>query len=238
MKSFTQTDHNVLELFEDYVREWIETTFDRLTPPQRQAWPLIADGKNTLIFSPTGSGKTLAAFLFCINELFKLSVSNNLEDTIYVLYISPLRALSNDIHRNLYQPLRGIFSLLRNRSIHCTPIRSRVRTGDTTAAERAKMARKPPHILITTPETLYIILTTKKFREHLKNIQYVIVDEIHALAGSKRGVQLSLSLERLTAFLKRNPVASYHRLCQVAIARMADIITARIRIKIFSLTNT
>lgn len=206
MKSFTQTDHNVLELFEDYVREWIETTFDRLTPPQRQAWPLIADGKNTLIFSPTGSGKTLAAFLFCINELFKLSVSNDLEDTIYVLYISPLRALSNDIHRNLYQPLRGIFSSLRNRSIHCAPIRSRVRTGDTTAAERAKMARKPPHILITTPETLYIILTTKKFRENLKNIQYVIVDEIHALAGSKRGVQLSLSLERLTAFLQRNPV--------------------------------
>lgn len=206
MKSFTQTDHNVLELFEDYVREWVETTFDRLTPPQRLAWPLIADGKNTLIFSPTGSGKTLAAFLFCINELFKLSVSNNLEDTIYVLYISPLRALSNDIHRNLYQPLRGILSILRNRAIHCAPIRSRVRTGDTTAAERAKMARKPPHILITTPETLYIVLTTKKFREHLKNIQYIIVDEIHALAGSKRGVQLSLSLERLIALLQRNPV--------------------------------
>jgi ATP-dependent Lhr-like helicase len=206
MKKLSKPDHEVMELFEEYVREWVYTTFETLTPPQREAWPLIAGGKNTLIFSPTGSGKTLAAFLFCINELFKLSVENNLKDTIYVLYISPLRALSNDVHKNLYQPLKGILKNIKDRSIHCQPIRARVRTGDTTSAERAKMARKPPHILITTPESLYIILTTKKFRENLKNIQYVIVDEIHAVAGSKRGVQLSLSLERLVSLLGYDPV--------------------------------
>ncbi|MGC1120862.1 MAG: ATP-dependent helicase [Candidatus Methanofastidiosia archaeon] len=206
MNQSTKTDQEIMNLFEDYVREWMISTFDRLTPPQKEAWPLIASGENTLIFSPTGSGKTLAAFLFCINELFKLSVSQELQDTIYVLYVSPLRALSNDIHKNLYQPLRGIYSILKKKNIPCQPIRSRVRTGDTTSAERAKMARTPPHILITTPETLYIILTTTKFREHLKNIRYVIIDEIHALAGSKRGVQLSVSLERLTHLLNRNPV--------------------------------
>jgi ATP-dependent Lhr-like helicase len=206
MKQFTKSDQDVMGLFEEYVREWVYATFDSLTPPQREAWPLIASKKNTLIFSPTGSGKTLAAFLFCINELFKLSVKGNLDDTIYVLYISPLRALSNDVHRNLYQPLRGILKVLKDKAVHCSPIRARVRTGDTTSSERAQMARKPPHILITTPETLYIILTTKKFREHLRNIQYVIVDEIHALAGSKRGVQLSLSLERLVSFLGYDPV--------------------------------
>lgn len=206
MKRLTQTDDHVMTLFEDYTAEWVQTTFDALTPSQREAWPLIASGKNTLIFSPTGSGKTLAAFLFCINELFKLSIANNLKDTIYVLYVSPLRALSNDIHRNLYQPLRGITKILQNKAISCQPIRARVRTGDTTAQERAKMARNPPHILITTPETLYIILTTQKFRDNLRNIQYIIVDEIHALAESKRGVQLSLSLERLVSLLGRDPV--------------------------------
>lgn len=207
------------------MREWVYTTFDILTPPQREAWPLIASGKNTLIFSPTGSGKTLAAFLFCINELFKLSVQNNLEDTIYVLYVSPLRALSNDVHKNLYEPLRGILKNLKERNIHCQPIRARVRTGDTTLKERAKMAKKPPHILITTPETLYIILTTKKFRENLKNVQYVIVDEIHALAGSKRGVQLSLSLERLVSFLGRYPVRIGLSATQSPVEEIAKFLT-------------
>ena len=206
MNEFTKKDQEIMNLFEDYVEEWMVNSFDRLTLPQKEAWPLIARGENTLIFSPTGSGKTLAAFLFCINELFKLSVSQELQDTVYVLYISPLRALSNDIHKNLYQPLRGIYNILRKKNIHCQPIRSRVRTGDTSSAERAKMSRNPPHILITTPETLYIMLTTSKFRKHLKNVRYVIVDEIHALAGSKRGVQLSVSLERLTHLLDKNPV--------------------------------
>jgi ATP-dependent Lhr-like helicase len=206
MKSLSQSDEKIIALFEDYVGEWIRSTFSHLTPPQREAWPLIAENKNTLIFSPTGSGKTLAAFLFCINELFNRSVSNQLEDAIYILYISPLRALGNDIHRNLYNPLRGIQKVLKTRAIQCQPIRARVRTGDTPAKDRARMARNPPHILITTPETLYIILTTKKFRENLKSITHVIVDEIHALAGSKRGVQLSVSLERLSSLLGRDPV--------------------------------
>lgn len=206
MKFFSQLDEVVIDLFEDHVGKWIHATFSRLTPPQREAWPLIAENKNTLICSPTGSGKTLAAFLFCINELFKLSISNRLEDTIYVLYISPLRALGNDIHRNLYNPLRGIQKVLKDQGTPCQPIRAKVRTGDTPSKDRAKMARKPPHILITTPETLYILLTTKKFRDNLRSIRYVIVDEIHALAGSKRGVQLSVSLERLSSLLGKDPV--------------------------------
>ena len=206
MESLSQSDEKIIHLFEPYVQEWIRSTFSHLTPPQREAWPLIAENKNTLIFSPTGSGKTLAAFLFCINELFRLSVTNNLKDSIYILYISPLRALGNDIHRNLYYPLKGIKDIIKKEHISCQPIRARVRTGDTPAKDRAKMARNPPHILITTPETLYILLTTQKFREHLRSITHVIVDEIHALAGSKRGVQLSVSLERLSSFLGRDPV--------------------------------
>ena len=195
-----------MDLFRPYVREWINASFDEPSPPQRYAWPLIAEGKNTLVFSPTGSGKTLSAFLWSINELFALGEAGDLDDTVYVLYVSPLRALDNDVQRNLVLPLEGIRQTASKMGVELPEVRSVVRTGDTRTGERAKMARKPPHILITTPESLYIILTTQKFRTALKSIRYVIVDEIHSISDNKRGVQLSLSLERLVEWVGRDVV--------------------------------
>ena len=184
-------------LFESYVWAWFESTFDRPSPPQVASWPSIAQGKNTLIFSPTGSGKTLAAFLWCINDLYRMASRQALEDSVYVLYVSPLKALNNDIQRNLVEPLQGIQAHAQRAGMDLPPVRSAVRTGDTTQRQRAAMARRPPHILITTPESLFIILSTAKFREAFRTVRYVIVDEIHAISDSKRGVHLSLSLERL-----------------------------------------
>ncbi|MCW4027925.1 MAG: DEAD/DEAH box helicase, partial [Candidatus Bathyarchaeota archaeon] len=168
------------------------------------SWPKIAEGRNTLILSPTGSGKTLAAFLWCINELFKMGSQRKLRDAVYVLYISPLKALNNDIQKNLVNPLRGIRRYARKAGINVPDVRSEVRTGDTTMRKRAEMARRPPHILITTPESLFIILSTKKFRLAFRTVKYVIVDEIHAMADNKRGVHLSLSLERLQHLAESN----------------------------------
>jgi len=184
-------------LFEPYVWAWFEETFKKPSPPQVASWPKIAEGKNTLIFSPTGSGKTLAAFLWCINELFKLGSRQELQDAIYVLYVSPLKALNNDIQKNLVEPLRGIKKSAQRAGIDAPDVRSEVRTGDTSTQKRAQMARRPPHIFITTPESLFIILSTRKFREAFRTVKYVIVDEIHAMSDNKRGVHLSLSLERL-----------------------------------------
>ncbi len=184
-------------LFEPYVWEWFEDTFKQPSPPQVASWPKIAEGKNTLIFSPTGSGKTLAAFLWCINELFKMGSHQELENSVYVLYISPLKALNNDIQKNLVEPLRGIKEYAQKAGIDIPDVRSEVRTGDTTQNKRAAMARRPPQIFITTPESLFIILATTKFREAFRTVKYVIVDEIHAMSDNKRGVHLSLSLERL-----------------------------------------
>ncbi|NQT89602.1 DEAD/DEAH box helicase, partial [bacterium] len=160
----------------------------------KQAWPAIAAGKNTLIFSPTGSGKTLAAFLWCINDLFR---QEDLSPGIQALYISPLKALNNDIQKNLVEPLAGIRAAAEAAGIDVPDVRSAVRTGDTTPGERAAMARRPPHIFITTPESLFIILSTQKFRAAFRTVRYVIVDEIHAMSDNKRGVHLALSLERL-----------------------------------------
>jgi ATP-dependent Lhr-like helicase len=184
-------------LFEPYVWEWFERTFGRPSPPQESAWPAIARGGHTLVLSPTGSGKTLAAFLWCINDLFRMGAAGRLEDAIHVLYISPLKALNNDIQKNLTEPLAGIRETAESAGIDVPEVRSRVRTGDTPQEVRAAMVRMPPHILITTPESLFIILSTPKFREAFRSVRYVIVDEIHALCDNKRGVHLSLSLERL-----------------------------------------
>ena len=195
-------------LFEPYVWEWFEDTFGQPSPPQVASWPEIAQGKNTLIFSPTGSGKTLAAFLWCINDLFKMGSQKAtvygqipLQESVYVLYISPLKALNNDIQKNLVEPLSGIKEYAKRAGVNVPDVRSEVRTGDTTQSKRALMARHPPQILITTPESLYIILTTQKFREALRTVKYVIVDEIHAISDNKRGVHLSTSLERLQYFV-------------------------------------
>lgn len=187
------TEEEVYGVLCPLVRQWFAKSFKSFALPQRYAIPLIHSRQNTLISAPTGSGKTLTAFLSILNELIVLSEKNKLEDKVYCIYVSPLKALNNDIEKNLNTPLEEM-EKLAGRPLG---IRVMVRTGDTTTSKRAVMLSKPPHILITTPETLSIILTAPKFRLLLKDVQWVIVDEIHALAENKRGVHLSLSLERL-----------------------------------------
>src|SRR5438445_1560118 len=177
--------------------EWFVRKFATPTEPQVFGWPAILAGKPTLISAPTGSGKTLAAFLACIDRLVRKAVSGQLLDRTEVLYISPLKALGNDIQKNLEAPLGEILQLAGERGVLMPPIRTAVRTGDTLAHERRAMLARPPHILVTTPESLYILLTAAKSREILKTVETVIVDEIHAVADDKRGAHLALSLERL-----------------------------------------
>ena len=193
-------DEDIFKLLHPITREWFENKFGTFSPPQKFAVPDIKQRKNCLISSPTGSGKTLSAFLTIIDELVTLSDKGILEERIYCLYVSPLKALSNDIERNLNSPLKEIKQLAKDKYGKKLNIRVGVRTGDTSASQRAAMAKKPPHILITTPESLAIILSTKKFVEYFKKIDWVVVDEIHSLAESKRGSHLSLSLERLNNY--------------------------------------
>ena len=188
---------NLPEGFQPYVKNWFNDQFPDLSPPQRYSFELIDNDENSLICAPTGSGKTLSAFLSVLNELYRKGEEGELEDRIYAVYISPLRALNNDIQRNLKEPLEGIKQRAEEEDVDVPEVRSAVRTGDTTDSEKAKMRDKPPHILITTPESLGIILSSPKFRENLRNAEYVITDEIHSLSENKRGVHLSLSLERL-----------------------------------------
>ncbi len=194
----------IFKILKPYVAYWIEERFKVLTLPQQYAIPLIKKGKNVLITAPTGSGKTLAAFSSIIDELFSLSEEKKLEDKVYCIYISPLRALDNDIHRNLLAPLTEIPKIAKEKfDVDLSEIRVGVRTGDTLPSERQKQISKPPHILITTPETIAIILGTRKFKEKLKDVKWIIVDELHEVINSKRGVHLSLSLERLENFVGR-----------------------------------
>ena len=186
------------DAFEPYVWEWFAGEFGDATPPQRMAWPRIADGQHTLIFAPTGSGKTLAAFLWCINDLFRRGRERTLEDAVQVLYVSPLKALNNDIQKNLIAPLAGIRERAEANGLSLPEVRSAVRTGDTPQDARRRMLERPPQMLITTPESLAIILATSRFRDAFRTVRYVIVDEIHAMVANKRGVDLSLSLERLS----------------------------------------
>jgi ATP-dependent Lhr-like helicase len=181
--------------------EWFITKFGSPTEPQTHGWPSILAGDATLISAPTGSGKTLAAFLVCIDQLLRASLSGQLAACTQVVYVSPLKALSNDVQKNLDGPLAEIQRLAMQRGYLCPEIRTGVRTGDTLPKERAAMLRNPPHILVTTPESLYILLTAGKSREHLRRVRTVIVDEIHAVADDKRGAHLSLSLERLEALV-------------------------------------
>ncbi|ABL78331.1 ATP-dependent helicase [Thermofilum pendens] len=194
----------VLRVLDPLVAEWFSGKFEDLTPPQRYALIPIHEGKNVLVSSPTGTGKTLTAFLIALSELFGMARRGELEDTVYVVYVSPLRALNNDIYRNLEEPLREIRELAEKRGLEIPEIRHMVRTGDTSSSQRQSMLRKPPHILITTPETLAIILVAPKFREKLRSVKWVIVDEIHSLAENKRGVHLALSLERLRELVGRD----------------------------------
>ena len=189
------------DLFHPAVASWFHSSFVQATRCQHDAWPSIQAGRHTLITAPTGSGKTLAAFLAAIDGLIKEALAGPLPDTTCILYVSPLKALSNDIHRNLEAPLDGIRVELDRLGQDDPGIRTAVRTGDTPQAARAQMRRNPPHILVTTPESLYILLTSESGRKMLAGVRSVIVDEIHALAGCKRGSHLALSLERLRALV-------------------------------------
>ena len=194
----------VLSLMDDVIAEWFRGRFSALTEPQAYAIPLIHQGKSVLVSSPTGSGKTLTAFLSIINELYILGSKGMLEDKIYCLYISPLRALANDINRNLREPLLEIEKITRKRGREPPKIRVAVRSGDTPASKRSSMSKRPPHLFITTPESFSIILSTPKFREKFRDVKYVIVDEIHEICSSKRGTMLALSLERLRELVGRD----------------------------------
>jgi len=194
------TKEEVLSLMHPLVREWFQGRFRELTEPQALAIPLIHRKENALISSPTGSGKTLTAFLSIINELLVLQENGKLVDRIYCVYVSPLKALANDIEKNLERPLRELCELAASKGLEGPRIRVGVRSGDTSAYDRQKMAKHPPHIFITTPESLAIVLSSPKFREKFLNVRYMIVDEIHEICSSKRGVALSLTLERLQAY--------------------------------------
>ncbi|MBW4038557.1 MAG: DEAD/DEAH box helicase [Acidobacteria bacterium] len=184
------------------VQEWFLTKFGSPTEPQIAGWPCILRGEPTLISAPTGSGKTLSAFLVCIDKLLRAAIEGRLAPQTHVVYISPLKALSNDVQKNLDGPLAEIQQLALRRGYLCPEIRTGVRTGDTLTKDRLAMLKHPPHILVTTPESLYILLTAGKSRLNLAHVQTVIVDEIHALADDKRGTHLALSLERLDALVR------------------------------------
>src|ERR1700758_892097 len=188
------------------VAEWFVQKFGTPTEPQEQGWPHILAGRTTLISAPTGSGKTLAAFLACIDHLVRKALAGELSDRTEVLYVSPLKALTNDIQKNLEIPLGEILAMAGERGMLMPEIRTAVRTGDTLMHERRAMLKRPPHILVTTPESMYILLTSDKSRAILRDVETVIVDEIHAVADDKRGAHLALSLERLDALLPVPPV--------------------------------
>ncbi|HWM76289.1 MAG TPA: DEAD/DEAH box helicase, partial [Methylomirabilota bacterium] len=184
-------------MFHPVVDAWFRRRFAEPTPVQALGWPAIADGRDVLLAAPTGSGKTLAAFLYCLDALVRKSADDALEDRTEIVYVSPLKALSNDIRRNLEEPLGELAAVAAEMGIRAPAIRTAVRTGDTSAAERRQGAKRPPHVLVTTPESLYILLTSESGRRGLAGARTVIVDEIHAVAGDKRGAHLALSLERL-----------------------------------------
>lgn len=192
--------------FHPAVSGWLEGRFGGPTEVQAQAWAVTSQRRHALIAAPTGSGKTLAAFLSAIDELVREGLAGGLADEVHVLYVSPLKALSNDIRKNLQEPLAGIREQLAALGLPDPGIRDAVRTGDTPTVERERMRRKPPHILVTTPESLYILLSSESGRAMLGSVRSVIVDELHAVAGSKRGSHLMLSLERLEALCARPPV--------------------------------
>ncbi len=183
--------------FHPAISRWFCQRFGEPTPPQQKGWRAIGSGQHTLIAAPTGSGKTLAAFLSALDGLLREGVEGKLADEVRVVYVSPLKALSLDIHMNLAEPRREIRQIAEAMGLPPVKITAAVRTGDTPASERAAMLRTPPHILVTTPESLYLLLTAERSREMLRTARTVIVDEIHAVLESRRGAHLALSLERL-----------------------------------------
>ena len=197
MKSDSPKNNTGLADFHPASRAWFEERFGQATKAQADAWPQIRAGRHTLIAAPTGSGKTLAAFYAAIDMLLQRGLNGELSEGVQILYVSPLKALSNDIQKNLEQPLNGIAEQLHLQGFAPVDIRIAVRTGDTPPSERARMAKKPPHILVTTPESFYLLLTSASGRAMLSTVRSLVVDEIHALLGDKRGSHLALSMERL-----------------------------------------
>ena len=202
----------VLSCFDPLVSEWFTSRFGQATEPQLQGWPIIREGQDVLISAPTGSGKTLAAFLQCIDALVRRARLGPLPDRTEVVYVSPLKALSNDVHKNLEVPLAEIAALAVERGVELAPIRTALRTGDTPQWERQRMTRERPHILVTTPESLYILLTATHPREMLAQVSTLIVDEIHAVADDKRGSHLALSLARLDRLVQQSGLARPQRI--------------------------
>ncbi|MYI73830.1 MAG: DEAD/DEAH box helicase, partial [Acidobacteria bacterium] len=193
-----------MEGFHPLTRAWFASSFAAPTEPQLQAWPEIRAGRDILISAPTGSGKTLAAFLICLDDLIARSAAGDgLPSHVEVVYVSPLKALSTDIHRNLEAPLSGIAALAADEGLDLEPVRTAVRTGDTPAGERAQMVRRPPHVLVTTPESLFILLTAERSRRALQHARVVIVDEVHAMVDDKRGSHLALTLARLDHLVRQ-----------------------------------
>src|SRR6187401_1418255 len=188
--------------FHPAVARWFEQTFGSPTEPQVRGWPAIQSGRHALISAPTGSGKTLAAFLASLDALFRRGAEEHLPDETQVIYVSPLKALSNDIRKNLQEPLSGIRALLAEANGHDIDVRAEVRTGDTTAAQRQALIKRPPHVLVTTPESLYLLLTSESGRGMLRTARTLILDEIHAVVDDRRGAHLALSVERLAALVQ------------------------------------
>src|SRR5437763_5979456 len=186
-----------LSSFHPITARWFSETFGRPTTAQERGWAAIRRRQHTLIAAPTGSGKTLAAFLTVLDDLVQDGLRAPLPDEVRVLYVSPLKALSADIHKNLAEPRRGIRRVAEAMALEPPRITAAVRTGDTTQSERAAMLRTPPHVLVTTPESLYLLLTAERSRAMLRTTRMVIVDEIHAVIGTRRGAHLALTLERL-----------------------------------------
>ncbi|MCK5438365.1 MAG: DEAD/DEAH box helicase, partial [Gemmatimonadetes bacterium] len=207
-----------LDAFHRAVRSWFERRFpDGPSTPQQQGWPAIRSGRHTLIAAPTGSGKTLAAFLSAIDELIRLGLDQSaggpgaLPNETRVVYVSPLKALSNDIEKNLAEPLAGIRAELERMGLPDVDIQTAVRTGDTPPAERQAHLKRPPHLFVTTPESLFILLTTRRGRQMLQTVRTVIVDEIHAVADDKRGSHLALTLERLESLAINGSVGDVYQ---------------------------
>ena len=219
--------------FHPLVSRWFLAALGEPTSAQRRGWEAIRSGRHTLIAAPTGSGKTLAAFLTSIDDLVRDGLDSPLPDAVRVVYVSPLKALSADIHKNLAEPRRALRKLAEEAGVEIPRITAAVRTGDTTSSERAAMLRTPPHILVTTPESLYLLLTAERSRQMLQTARTVIVDEIHAVIGTRRGAHLALTLERLEALCaaeRRPATAAAHRpVCDAEADRRGRTLSCRQR---------
>ncbi len=206
------SDRESLAALNPFVRKWFEKNFEELTPPQKYTFRLIADRRNLIVSAPTGSGKTMSAFLSIIGALFDRALRGELEEKVYCIYVSPLRALNNDIYRNLAVPLSEVYSMIKRQKgvdiirDNIREVTIAVRTGDTTQQERRRQLAHPPNILVTTPESLAILINSEKYAENLKSCEYIVIDELHELANNKRGVHLSLSVERLEALIGHRTV--------------------------------